>query len=223
MITPYEKRLRVISCIIIAGSFAVTRPSVKIYFMGAVSQQVLAFSNLISIGLVALTSGLLENKKTVQALRRKWFAVFTVTDAIMYGVLSLAGFFIDPAIRFVGLSIADSLFTMTGSMLINDAVNVVLSGSGSDKLPKQDDEGIELGWVRCLGDLHADRHQHRCRGRHRRTVHCARHRQYTGDTLRQEYQPARGHCGGRGLTPSFFFSPNSYDPKLLLQVDIITL
>ena len=129
MITPYEKRLRVISCIIIAGSFAVTSPSVKIYFMGAVSQQVLAFSNLISIGLVALTSGLLDNKKTVQALRRKWFAVFTVTDAIMYGVLSLAGFFIDPAIRFVGLSIAESLFTMTGSMLINDAVNVVLSGS----------------------------------------------------------------------------------------------
>lgn len=129
MITPYEKRLRIIICIIIAGSSQQTSPSVKIYFMGAVSQQVLAFSNLISIGLVALTSGLLENKKTVQALRRKWFAVFTVTDAIMYGVLSLAGFFIDPAIRFVGLSIAESLFTMTGSMLINDAVNVILAGS----------------------------------------------------------------------------------------------
>ena len=129
MITEYEKRLRVISCILISGSFAVTSPSVKIFFMGQVSQQVLAFSNLVCIGLVALTSGLMENKDTVRTLRRKWFALFTVTDAFLYGVLSLAGFFIDPAIRFVGLAIAESLFTMTGSMLINDAVNVILSGS----------------------------------------------------------------------------------------------
>ena len=129
MITQYEKRLRVFSCIIIAGSFAVTSPSVKIYFMGAVSQQVLALTNLISIGLVALSSGVLENKRTVRALRRKWFALFTIVDAILYGVLSLAGFFIDPAIRFIGLAVAEGLFTMTGSMLINDGVNVILSGS----------------------------------------------------------------------------------------------
>lgn len=163
MITPYEKRLRIIICIIIAGSFAVTSPSVKIYFMGAVSQQVLAFSNLISIGLVALTSGLLENKKAVQALRRKWFAVFTVTDAIMYGVLSLAGFFIDPAIRFVGLSIAESLFTMTGSMLINDAVNVVLSGSEADRFPEPDRHVRFNGWICCSVGIHASEYRHECR------------------------------------------------------------
>ena len=129
MLTEYEKRLRVIGCILIAGAWAVASPSVKIFFMGQVSQQVLALTNLVSIGLVALSSGVLENKRTVRALRRKWFALFTIVDAIMYGALSLAGFFIDPAIRFIGLAVAEALFTVTGAMLLNDAVNVVLSGS----------------------------------------------------------------------------------------------
>lgn len=129
MLTKTEIRLRISASVLVAAAFAMTRPSVKIYFVSRISQQVFAMSDLICIGLLAMVSGYLENKNSITTLRRKWFAWFTISDTILYGVLSIAGLYIDPAIRFIGLAIAESLFTIVSFILLRDAVNIALSGS----------------------------------------------------------------------------------------------
>ena len=129
MITKYEKALRFTSAIIIAGSFAVTGPATRIYFMSHVSQNTLALANLISIGLAALVSGLLSKEGAVVPLRRKYFVAFLIADTAIYGAVSYLGLYVDVSIRFIGMAIAEALFTSVSFTIIRDAMNLVLSGT----------------------------------------------------------------------------------------------
>lgn len=129
MITKYEKTLRITSAIIAAATSAVTRPAIRIYFMSHVSQSTLALSNMISIGLAVIVSGLLSKEGNVVPLRRKYFVVFMAIDTIAYGVLSYLGVAIDVRIRFIGMAIVEALSTGVSVIIVRDALNLVLSGT----------------------------------------------------------------------------------------------
>ena len=97
--------------------------------MSHVSQNTLALANLISIGLAALVSGLLSKDGAVVPLRRKYFAVFLAVDAFAYGAVSYLGLYVDVSYRFIGMAIAEALFTSVTFIIMRDALNLVLSGS----------------------------------------------------------------------------------------------
>ena len=104
----------------------ITNPAIKTYFFSHVSQQILAFSNLIEIGLSALimTGAISDN---VISKIKSYITPIIVVDLCLYILASLMGLD-NPDIRFVLLAIVNSTTGTVAFVAVKDCVNLHVSG-----------------------------------------------------------------------------------------------
>lgn len=119
----------IVGPVILSFVFAATQPTVQIYFMKLISSQILAVSNMIAVGIAAITNTTITSDK-LKELYRKHFTMIVIVDVTCFSAISY-GSILDPNVRFIGFAILDSLSTTLWSAVISNAVNNVLNG---DKL-----------------------------------------------------------------------------------------
>src|SRR5574344_980066 len=93
--------------IIISFVFAMTSPTVQIYFMKLVSPELLAFSNMLTVGIAAAVNSTVPNDK-LKTMYSNNFKLIVLIDVICFAILSY-GSLLDVTIRFVGLAILNSI------------------------------------------------------------------------------------------------------------------
>ncbi|MCM0759623.1 hypothetical protein M7775_13775 [Sporomusa sphaeroides DSM 2875] len=121
------KWLLILSGSVFAFVFALTSPTVHLYFMQHVSPQVYATSGMVETGLAAVMASLMS-KESIRYKMRRIFVFVLALDAAGYAVISLMG--MDNAtIRFLGLAVLSALTINIWMTLMMDAVNGVMSGT----------------------------------------------------------------------------------------------
>lgn len=109
-----------------AITLCITSPAIKTYFFAHVSQQVLAFSNLIEIGLYSLIMSGAAKDSIIDKVKA-WIMPIIIIDQILYGVVSLMGLE-DASIRFISLAILNSTTTALAVVVIRDCINSHIKG-----------------------------------------------------------------------------------------------
>ena len=97
--------------------------------MKLVSSQILAISNILSVGISAIINTSITSDK-IKEMYKKHFTMLVIIDVTSFTVISY-GSILDPSIRFIGFAVFGTLSTTLWSSVISNAVNNVLSG---DKL-----------------------------------------------------------------------------------------
>ena len=121
------KWLMILSGSIFAFIFALTSPTVHLYFMQHVSPQVYATSGMIETALAAIMASLMSREKIRHKMRRIFIFVLAL-DAAGFAVISLAS--LDNAtIRFLGLAMLSALTINIWMTLMMDAINGVMAGT----------------------------------------------------------------------------------------------
>lgn len=121
------KWLMILSGSVFAFIFALTSPTVHLYFMQHVSPQVYATSGMIETALAAVMASLMS-KETIRRKMRRIFVFVLALDAVGYAVISLLS--LDSAtIRFLGIAVLSALTSNIWMTLMMDAINGVLAGT----------------------------------------------------------------------------------------------
>ena len=106
--------------------FTLTGPIVHIYFMKLVSTEILALSNLLTIGLAAIVNSSII-KDDIRIWYRKHFLYIVILDIFCFMIINIESIqFIEA--RFLGLSILNAVSTTLWVAVMQDAINRCISG-----------------------------------------------------------------------------------------------
>jgi hypothetical protein len=120
------KKLLLAGPSVLSFIYALTSPIIQIYFMNLVSTQILAFSNLLSVGLAAFVNSTIPNQKIKQFYRDN-FSLIIALDIISFCVISLLSVeYVN--VRFIGFSIIEAISSNLWCIIMRDAINQVISG-----------------------------------------------------------------------------------------------
>lgn len=121
------KRYVLIGPIIISFVFAMTSPTVQIYFMKLVSPELLAFSNMLTVGIAAVVNSTVPNDK-LKTMYSNNFKLIVFIDVICFAILSY-GSLLDVTIRFVGLAILNSISSTLWFTVMSNSINHKIAGN----------------------------------------------------------------------------------------------
>lgn len=104
---------------------ALTSPVIQIYFMKLINPNVLAISNMLSVGLAAIVNTSITKEKFLRWYD-KHFALIVVTDVLSFIVISCAGMEMATA-RFIGMAVINALSTTLWICVMENAVNHIIN------------------------------------------------------------------------------------------------
>ena len=121
------KNMLLVGPVILAFIVALVTPVIQVYFMKLVSTQILTVSNMLALGLGAVTNSSIRREK-IMAIYRSHFNIIVVVDMILFAVISgLSTEMI--VVRFLGFSILNAVTSTLWGAVIQDRINNVLHGS----------------------------------------------------------------------------------------------
>ena len=121
------KNMLLVGPIVLAFIVALVTPVIQVYFMKLVSTQILTVSNMLALGLGAVTNSSIRREKIMNIYLRH-FNIIVVVDMILFAVISgLSTEMI--VVRFLGFSILNAVTSTLWGAVIQDRINNVLHGS----------------------------------------------------------------------------------------------
>ena len=121
------KNMLLVGPIVLAFIVALVTPVIQVYFMKLVSTQVLTVSNMLALGLGAVTNSSIRREKIMNIYRRH-FNIIVVVDMVLFAVISgLSTEMI--VVRFLGFSVLNAVTSTLWGAVIQDRINNVLHGS----------------------------------------------------------------------------------------------
>ena len=121
------KNMLLVGPVILAFIVALVTPVIQVYFMKLVSTQILTVSNMLALGLGAVTNSSIRREK-IMAIYRSHFNIIVVVNMILFAVISgLSTEMI--VVRFLGFSILNAVTSTLWGVVIQDRINNVLHGS----------------------------------------------------------------------------------------------
>lgn len=121
------KNMLLVGPVILAFIMALVTPVIQVYFMKLVSTQVLTVSNMLALGLGAVTNSSIRREKIME-IYRSHFNVIVVVNMILFTIVSgLSTDFI--VVRFLGFSFMNAVTSTLWGVIIQDRINNVLHGS----------------------------------------------------------------------------------------------
>lgn len=121
------RNMLLIGPVILAFIMALVTPVIQVYFMKLVSTQVLTVSNMLALGLGAVTNSSIRREKIME-IYRSHFNVIVVVNVILFTIVSgLSTDFI--VVRFLGFSFMNAVTSTLWGVIIQDRINNVLHGS----------------------------------------------------------------------------------------------
>ena len=121
------KNMLMVGPIVLAFIVALVTPVIQVYFMKLVSTQILTVSNMLALGLGAVTNSSIRREK-IMTIYRSHFNIIVVVYIILFAVISgLSTEMI--VVRFLGFSILNAVTSTLWGAVIQDRINNVLHGS----------------------------------------------------------------------------------------------
>lgn len=105
---------------------AMTVPIIQVYFIRLVDSSVLAISNMLAVGIAAITNTSLT-KENLLKWYDKHFALIVISDVLLFLVVSCAGMEMATA-RYIGLAILDAISMTLWVSIMRNAINNTIKG-----------------------------------------------------------------------------------------------
>ena len=105
---------------------AVTTPVIHIYFIRLISTNVLAISNMLSVGIAAITNTTITKEKFLEWYD-KHFKFIVATDVMFFIIVSFAGMEM-AAMRFIGMAVINAISTTLWVCVMQNAINNTIDG-----------------------------------------------------------------------------------------------
>ena len=109
-------------------SFAMTMtvPVIQVYFIRLVDSSVLAISNMLAVGIAAITNTSITKEKFLRWYD-KHFTFIVMTDILLFVIVSCAGMELAAA-RYIGLAIMGAISTTLWVCIMRNAINNTIKG-----------------------------------------------------------------------------------------------
>ena len=121
-----QKNWLLVGPVVFSFALAMTVPVIQIYFMRLINSEVLAISNMLSMGIAAVTNTTVT-KKIFLKWYDKHFTLIVITDVIMFFVVSCAGMEL-AAVRYIGMAIINAVSTTLWMCIMRNSINNVING-----------------------------------------------------------------------------------------------
>ena len=112
--------------VIISFIFAMTSPTVQIYFIKMVSPELLAISNMLAVGIAAVVNSTIPNDK-LKTIYSNNFKLIVIIDVVFFTIISYGGL-LDVSIRFIGFAILNAISTTLWFTVMSNAINNKIAG-----------------------------------------------------------------------------------------------
>ena len=121
-----QKRWLLIGPAVFSFAVAMTSPVIQIYFMRLIDSTVLAISNMLAVGIMAVVNTSIT-KENFLRWYDKHFTFIVVTDVLSFIVVSCAGMEMATA-RFVGMALINAISTTLWVCVMRNSINHVIDG-----------------------------------------------------------------------------------------------
>lgn len=121
-----QKNWLLVGPVVFSFALAMTVPVIQIYFMRLINSEVLAISNMLAMGIAAITNTTVT-KKFFLKWYDKHFTLIVITDVIMFFVVSCAGMEL-AAVRYIGMAIINAVSTTLWMCIMRNSINNVING-----------------------------------------------------------------------------------------------
>ena len=121
-----QKNWLLVGPVVFSFALAMTVPVIQIYFMRLINSEVLAISNMLAMGIAAVTNTTVT-KKFFLKWYDKHFTLIVITDVIMFFVVSCAGMEL-AAVRYIGMAIINAVSTTLWMCIMRNSINNVING-----------------------------------------------------------------------------------------------
>ena len=121
-----QKFWLLIGNVVFSFAMAMTVPIIQVYFIRLVDSSVLAISNMLAVGIAAITNTSLT-KENLLKWYDKHFALIIISDVLLFLVVSCAGMEMATA-RYIGLAILDAISMTLWVSIMRNAINNTIKG-----------------------------------------------------------------------------------------------
>lgn len=121
-----QKRWLLVGPVIFSFAMAVTTPVIHIYFIRLISTNVLAISNMLAVGIAAITNTTITKEKFLRWYD-KHFKFIVATDVMFFIIVSCAGMEM-AAMRFIGMAVINAISTTLWVCVMQNAINNSING-----------------------------------------------------------------------------------------------
>lgn len=121
-----QKNWLLVGPVIFSFAMAVTTPVIHIYFIRLISTNVLAISNMLAVGIAAITNTTITKEKFLRWYDEH-FIFIVVTDILLFVVVSCAGMEM-AAMRFIGMAVINAISTTLWVCVMQNAINNTIKG-----------------------------------------------------------------------------------------------
>ena len=121
-----QKRWLLVGPVIFSFAMAVTTPVIHIYFIRLISTNVLAISNMLAVGIAAITNTTITKEKFLRWYDEH-FTFIIVTDILLFVIVSCAGMEM-AAMRYIGMAVINAISTTLWVCVMQNAINNTIEG-----------------------------------------------------------------------------------------------
>lgn len=121
-----QKNWLLVGPVIFSFAMAVTTPVIHIYFIRLISTNVLAISNMLSVGIAAITNTTITKEKFLEWYD-KHFTFIVATDVMFFIIVSCAGMEM-ATMRFIGMAVINAISTTLWICVMQNAINNTIDG-----------------------------------------------------------------------------------------------
>ena len=121
-----QRRWLLVGPCIFSFAVAMTAPVLQVYFMRLISSEVLAISNMLAVGIAAITNTSITKKGFLEWYN-KHFTFIVVSDVLLFAVISFASMEW-ATIRFVGMAVINAISTTLWIYIMQNMINNTIAG-----------------------------------------------------------------------------------------------
>lgn len=121
-----QKNWLLVGPVIFSFAMAVTTPVIHIYFIRLISTNVLAISNMLAVGIAAITNTTITKEKFLEWYD-KHFKFIVATDVTFFIIVSCAGMEM-AAMRYIGMAVINAISTTLWVCVMRNAINNTIKG-----------------------------------------------------------------------------------------------
>lgn len=112
--------------VIFSFAMAMTMPVIQVYFIRLVDSDILAISNILAVGIAAITNTSITKEKFLDWYD-KHFTFIVITDVLLFAVVSCAGIEM-AAMRYIGMAVINAVSTTLWVCIMQNAINNTIEG-----------------------------------------------------------------------------------------------
>ena len=121
-----QRRWLLVGPVVFSFAIAMTVPVIQIHFMQLIDSNILAISEMLKVGIMAVVNTSVTKEKFL-TLYDRHFKFIVVSDILLFFIVSCAGMEMAAA-RYIGMAIVNALSTTLWICVMRNSINNVING-----------------------------------------------------------------------------------------------